>query len=179
MKLLDQLYPKGKRAERKKKAWRNIAFLDPGLTGSGIALWYDLQVGAATPPVRREALSFRSGTMHTRAIKYTQAVRNFLARYLPDSLVIEFPTAWPGSAKSYTSIQRGDLFKLTYLVGMIAGVAQWKSPCLEIAFVTPARWKGQLDKLKVRKRIYRALRDDYPNHVEDAVGMGLSAAGVL
>jgi hypothetical protein len=88
---------------------------------------------------------------------------------------IEFQELWQ-NAVSYASASEGNLFKLTYLVGMIAQRirSRWN---LKVVLLSPSGWNGQMNKAAVRSRIVRALNEEYGNHVADAVGMGLSLQG--
>tara|TARA_R100000789_G_scaffold86061_2_gene82118 strand:- start:289 stop:552 length:264 start_codon:yes stop_codon:yes gene_type:complete len=82
--------------------------------------------------------------------------------------------------------KKGDLQKLTYLVGSMG------QTCMDLAFgkdlntefmtVTPAGWKGQLSKKividRIRKRIPDVDKDFQPKlDIWDAIGIGLWALG--
>ena len=75
------------------------------------------------------------------------------------------------------SASRVDLFKLTILTGVLADVAYTDGA--EVVLVKPGEWKGQLSKESAGRRIKRAFGKRWPNHVEDAVGIGLAVQGRL
>ena len=97
-------------------------------------------------------------------------------------MVFEFPELFSGNAKSQASAGRGDLFKLTYLLGGLADRAREYTGRLPI-LMTPQEWKGQLPKDIVIKRIEKAFGPEYASqindHEGDAIGMGLAAQGRL
>lgn len=92
---------------------------------------------------------------------------------------IELPEFWGGSSTSYTSAAKGDLFKLTFLVGNIFHILTQNG--ILVTLFSPRKWKGQLKKEMVDDRIKRILnmKDVFPDHVSDAVGMGLFVKGLL
>lgn len=169
--------------------------VDPGITGTGLVLWRDDDIQPVSSFLIRIPSKF--GEWHERA-HYTS--ENFDT--ILDGLVIEYPelssisgsrpvaaphnkvyVEYPrlfGTASGVASAERGDVFKLVFLVGIIAGKV-WK---LGFEFVPlPVNdWKGNLSKEIIANRCSRALgrpTSDFPNHVTDAVGMGLYIKGVL
>ena len=98
----------------------------------------------------------------------------------PKLVIIEFPGLWVDAAKSQASAGSGASFKLAYLCGALARDTAERSRA-EVMLVSPGDWKGQLKKAVVDERIRRALKRDvdYPDHVSDAVGIGLAMQGVL
>lgn len=98
---------------------------------------------------------------------------------LPTLVVIEYPEVWSASAKSMASATSGDLLKLASLIGCLGLTARREA---DVLFITPARWKGQLSKEAVERRIKQVAKLDrlyYRNHVCDAVGMGYAAQGLF
>ena len=94
-----------------------------------------------------------------------------------DEAFIEMPEFWAGNAKSYTATAQGDLFKLAFLVGSIT--QELSSVLVDVTLLAPRQWKGQLKKEMVDRRIAYILHRKYPNHVSDAVGIGLYVLGLL
>jgi hypothetical protein len=94
---------------------------------------------------------------------------------------IEWPGIFSGDATSQAAAAKGDLFKLAALFGCLSSRLD-QLDCLAIPLPV-ARWKGQMPKDAVRRRIARAYglkrAERFPDHVEDAVGMGLAAQGLL
>ena len=72
----------------------------------------------------------------------------------------------------------GDLFRLTYQVGVLADALDRVFERLPI-LLSPHEWKGQLDKKALAARIWRALETKYRDHEADAVGIGLHIQGRL
>ena len=162
-------------------SWRNVATVDPGLGGTGAALWQTLALATArpTPPTNTFAVSARRGDWHDRMRKIVDVLmaRLLTSGWRTNILVLEMPRLWTSSAKSQGAAADGTLFKLSALTGAIIYVArQYNIP---VAEVYPDEWKGQLDDRLVHKRIAEKLGLRYPTHVHDAVGIGLAIQGVL
>lgn len=157
-----------------------VLCIDPGLGGTGLAFWNELSKGMnpADPDLCVLHHFPDSYGWLARVKSLTDNVVTSMKQTKPDWVVIEFPKLWGSSEKSFTSAARGDLFKLTYLVGNIGRevvAATFRPPVL----VTPKEWKGQMSKDVVHRRIKRALNISYGEHVADAVGMGLAIMGAL
>ena len=90
---------------------------------------------------------------------------------------IEMPELWSGSALSQAAAARGDLFKLSFLVGSIYTALTMVN--VDSTILLPREWKGQLKKEMVDRRIWKALNKKFPNHISDAVGIGLFVIGKL
>jgi len=188
---LNLLYPKGKEA----KSPRNIQsddgfiFIDPGLTGTGIAIFEQLHGMDEWPDVPRninvKGIVGKGKDWVARAQDTVEQVEKFCdAATLMNTInkkkyvvVIEMPGLWGGNAVSYAASATGGLFKLAVLVGMLGNELIYDA----LVHPPPMRWKGQLSKEAVRKRLVRATgrKARWPDHVEDAVGMGISAQGRL
>jgi hypothetical protein len=167
-----------------------VLCVDPGLDGTGLAWWRTLVArrGPARPPSWTAVIrSTAGGSWEDRAEEITGKALWRLGKALRADdraalVVIETPRLWGGSATSYASAAKGDLFKLAFLAGSLAHALRRKP--LEagaLDAITPGQWKGQLSKKLVDARIRRALGPGarYPNHAADAVGMGLALQGVL
>lgn len=149
--------------------------VDPGLEGTGIALW--TIGGCATKPVRTDVFKSRAKTWMRRAAVIAAGFANQIDEYVSDQIIIEFPVLWAGSKLSQTAASRGDLFKLAYLCGAFADRIAELDDINHLYLVRPQDWKGQLSKAAVNARIKNFLGTSYPNHASDAVGMGLAAFG--
>lgn len=173
-------------------------FVDPGLGGTGAAVFKDIQEGVIQPPIWHDRIVVPKevGEWVSRSVHVAMWIQNVvktmrgkgLAKW--NSLVVEFPEVWSGSLTSNTAVRgtKGDsapLLKLASLSGMIAfsflmGMRTVSSPQVHVRYIRPAEWKGQLPKKCVIDRIRRAycpmeetgagMRD----HEADAVGMGLA-----
>lgn len=71
----------------------------------------------------------------------------------------------------------GDLFKLAYLIGGYIRVGQLGGA--GVTLLTAPEWKGNMSKEITGRRVELATGLKYPNHICDAVGMGLHLAGCL
>lgn len=111
-------------------------------------------------------------------------------------IVIESPHAM-GGAKGNASLGRGDVFKVAKLAGAI-GVTMWlyvqnyldgqeTVPDIQLHYPEVRQWKGQVSKETTQRRVLRdveyalnyivenkyKLRQEYPDHVFDAAGIGM------
>lgn len=77
--------------------------------------------------------------------------------------------------------RRGDLVKLVMVVGSIVGILS--TGCYEIILIPVNRWKGQLPKDVVNKRVERFYGSNnckgFKTHAWDAVGIGLYYKGEM
>ena len=80
------------------------------------------------------------------------------------------------SHKGITTARSESLFKLIYMYSCTHYIA--RSMGFEVIEL-PVQWKGQMNKYMVDARIDRILGKKYPEHVSDAVGMGLFLKGLL
>lgn len=156
---------------------RRCLCVDPGLGGTGWAYFDNREepiqhgvIHAYNP--RKQIISWEKRAMDIVG-KFQQVI------YSVDRCiwaVIEFPGLF-GGAVGHASSAKGDTFKLAFLVGLMAGACKFEG--LDFKLLTPMEWKGQLPKKVVDIRIYNRLGKKYPNHVADAVGMGLHLMGGL
>jgi hypothetical protein len=155
----------------------DVFFIDPGLCGTGYAFFTFLEYRKKKPPTAWGVLRARDdgGTWQDHSAALVVEVGHLLNTYRPSRVVIEFPELW-ASGVSMTSAMKGDLFKLTYLIGGLGQIL-----CSPPILISPREWKGQLPKPVVLGRIRNAYPNfkKVPNHAADAIGMGLSAQGFL
>jgi hypothetical protein len=88
-------------------------------------------------------------------------------------LVSEYP-AWHGQVLGWSA---GDLQKLVFLVGVLAG---YFHAAASFTPVTPGEWKGQLPKSVVTRRLEKRFgkhTKGWEKDVWDAVGIGLWKMG--
>jgi hypothetical protein len=135
----------------------------------GWAYWVDDQDDAPTrvgviPPAPGDVLALRCKAMMCRLPVIDAS----------GIIVCEFPEFQEGSARSM-GWRKGDLQKLTFLVGYIAGFHRHHT----FVPVKPSTWKGQLPKSIVADRITTRLGQEWveasgvKTHAWDAVGIGL------
>ena len=159
-----------------------LVTLDPGLRGTGIAIW-DSGKLFATKVVEPTA-----GDWWTRSRFVADAIYNHVCFYMSDRpagpnrdryRIIMETTQFMGSGMAWKT---GDMQKLTFLNGVIyERLRQAKS----FYPVMPNEWKGQLPKDVVIERAERELGKKFcarlgvKTHAWDAVGIGLWAMGRL
>ena len=158
-----------------KRKWVRILTLDPGVHATGWAGWDELERfgGITYEP------DYHGASKIPKKIKFEDScrrqcawLRGHLAQLKTRHVVIEFPELWSGSAISHAAGIKGDLFKLTFLVGRYAEVCERTGATCTL--VTPMEWKGQMPKEVIDKRILLAINRKFPDHVSDAVGIGLA-----
>jgi len=171
--------------DRKGQPLERVICVDPGLGGTGWALFESISTGdkkLEAPVLTGVIEAPRNEKWDNRVWSVCSSFGGVLASAMTANVVIEFPVLFSGHAKSQSSAARGDLFKLTYLVGGIAQVARQATGNLPI-LITPSEWKGQLPKDVVIARIKKAYgkkADEFTkDHEADAVGMGLALQGRL
>ncbi len=165
--------------------WDRVLFVDPGIMGTGCAYWEKIIRSKKKKMADAPKVSFR---LNPKDRKIPWQLRSdaicawfcgIVDHLSPKIIVIEFPELWSSSAASQASAGRGDLFKLTYLVGAFGEICRQVTNGRPV-LISPAKWKGQLTKKAVHARIKRALGGTkYPEHIADAVGMGLAVQGKL
>lgn len=167
---------------KKRGTWPKALMVDPGIGGTGWAYWLEI----TRTGDRNASLPFLSGSKTPGKGRTGFAAADDLCGWFdgvvdilrPEIVVIEFPELWSSSGLSQGSAAKGDLFKLTYLVGGFGRIVTsrtGKSPVL----VSPAGWKGQLPKKVIDARIKLSLGEKYGSHESDAVGLGLCLQGAL
>ena len=164
-------------------SWTRVLAIDPGLGGTGWALWtVESETGSIPDGV---------GVIHGKAKDDTLAARcEEIAHRLiltgmetswmtPTAVLIELPQHMASAAG--IAAQSGGIYKLTFLAGYLARALH---PA-EVFVVTPGEWKGQLPKHVIQSRVERVLGQDMcktlniKSHAWDAVGLGLWAMGKL
>jgi len=158
--------------------------IDPGLQGTGIAVWEPTTWTTRkrpVPPVHTETLrSGSSPAIETKMAVMTHRVKALLRDWPCKEAYIEKP-AFFQSASGLMTASRQDLTKLTLCAGYIWG---WlASEGVTVKFVEVHEWKGQVPKTVMAKRVNKLLRQrvnrEWSEHVYDAVGIGLWVKGCL
>lgn len=167
------------------RTWGKVLFVDPGIIGSGCAFWDEVVRAGITKPASEPQITEGHNPKDSklswdiRADVLCAWFNGVIHTLEPQIVVIEFPELWSSSPVSQASAGRGDLFKLAYLVGAFGEIVRHQTGTGPV-LISPAKWKGQLTKKAVHARIERALGDvKYPEHIADAVGMGLAVQGKL
>lgn len=94
-----------------------------------------------------------------------------------DALILEGVQVYSSSVKSQIAAYRGDTVALAQLVGAYTSIGY--EMCNEVHVVLPREWRGTMPDGVVVNRVKRATGGTYPEHISDAVGIGLSALGKL
>lgn len=103
---------------------------------------------------------------------------HLLDEYSPRYVYIEGVEFWEGSFKSVTAAKRQNLSKLAYLVGGFANEARRRG--IETRLLPARIWKGQMSNDVLKRKILRINGEDYASdHIDNAVGIGLSRMGLL
>lgn len=163
----------------------SLVSIDPGLAGTGVAYWKRATTNILVPPTSVAVLTTR-----TKGIEW-----DVRARSLADDVVSvvdaaehkvivvsEFTEFYDAPSKSM-SWKTGDLQKLTFFIGLIAGRLDDIGIHMELA--TPRMWKGQLPKHVIERRIRKRLGEKactalgIKTHAWDAVGIGMWKQGHL
>lgn len=152
---------------------QTILCLDPGLAGTGWALFVGTELSDAGIVRCRQAHHWteRSGMI------CAEIARLVLTRYV-GRVVVEQPKFFDSSA-GHMVARRGDLLKLMYLVGELAG----RVHPVKTLLIPVNDWKGQLPKDVVERRVRRELGKErfeelkIREHAIDAVGLGLHTLG--
>jgi len=153
--------------------------IDPG-DNTGWAIWLDkkLITSGVFKNKFHESDEVRLLQMHHHFYSVLHGF-NLLRPYNTIEVVyIEGVSIWAGSLKSITAATSGKLTRLFYLVGVYMTICWEQKARPEV--ILPQRWKGQMDKLAVKKRVKRAIDMEFKtDHETDAVGMGLHLLGKL
>ena len=157
-------------------------FIDPGSSGTGWAIFDmpEVRPETAPPPVMADGIELETGAWIMRMAQIGEDIPLFCLRYRIVYIVIEWPVLWVGSKRSLAAAVK--LIQLAAACGAIIEAVHLKAEDImatDILLMTPSEWKGQLGKKVVDDRIARAIDLEYPNHVSDAVGMGLAVMGLL
>lgn len=96
----------------------------------------------------------------------------------PVGCIIESVEHWGGSLKSRTASSKGDLSKLSYLIGGYSYICSKKG--ISFKLVPAKTWKGQLPNSALVGRVKMINGKEYPNdHILCAVGIGFAEEGLL
>lgn len=151
-----------------------IATIDPGIRGTGIAIWsmenwlketLPIATYVITPPAHDDWV-FAIADIY-KQIDPIWEIHNVQKAYC------EFPQYFT-SGKGHSATAKGDIYKLSCLVGVFMGMMLGKGTMLIPIQVNS--WKGQLPKEAVIARLLKRepkLADlNIQTHAWDAVGIG-------
>lgn len=145
----------------------NAITLDPGIAGSGFAVW---KKGEKYP-----VLNFPIKLKDRKA--YGDLLAELIDEHKAEVVLIEKP-AFQSSEKGQMVLRKGDLVELVLFVGFMDAVVILSGK--ESILVEVPTWKGQLPKDVVNRRIARYWPDvKAKSHDWDAIGIGLWAVGAI
>ena len=156
--------------------------LDPGTKGSGLCFW-DLEEYMSTeicmPKKVLNLIPRGTGSWISSSHELHMAF-NFIFNNVQIARVdSEFPQFFADSAGGHATAARGDLQKLTFVVGVFCSVT-WAHRVPFFPWEVN-EWKGQMSKEVTEKAIRRRLANIdilHPqSHSWDAIGIGLHAQG--
>jgi hypothetical protein len=164
-----------------------ILTVDPGVSGTGLALWKEESWGKLEYPVKCENIyPKKSSNWINRALSMTDKFSKVINTVCFSPLngvitkvIIEQPKFFADSAEGEMHAKSDNLGKLYMLVGMFSYAAG-----TPVELIRVDDWKGQLSKKVVEVRIIKRLpeikkRLNPKSHSFDAIGIGLAAQGFL
>jgi Holliday junction resolvasome RuvABC endonuclease subunit len=162
--------------------------VDPGLGGTGWALWSRSVFDKLVPPTASGTItlpqSMDDWPWQRRAKEIGNSLHSQVATRAIGEMYVEEPQFFE-AGKGIAAARTGDLVKLAVTAGVIIGACcGGRTGQLEPKWISIVQWKGQVDKEVVRLRVMKRL-SGFPNwkprtntsHEIDAIGMGLFIKG--
>ena len=162
-----------------------ILTVDPSINIAGWALWHrenDLMWGEKRPPEKVGDVRSKGKDHWEKSLDMAKKFEKLMSpskldMRAGDTIAIEWPQ-FMESEKGRTAARTGSLVKLTYAVGLIAGVCIQRSIKVMQVPLGVTGWNGQLPKKLQNARVNKAMGRTYANdHICDAVGIGLYLKG--
>ncbi len=162
--------------------------IDPGLGGTGYAVWDPADWDRKVPPIDSGCVSATDGDWIKRMDVISDLLSLVCQQHRVDEAWMELPAFMEGGV-GMTAARKGDLVKLVATFGSIAGrcFQGTRSPYCFNAWtatlhpVEVHEWKGNLPKDLCQRRILKRLPGWTPKtgttHEVDAVGIGLYCKG--
>jgi hypothetical protein len=169
--------------------------IDPGISGTGIAIWKELDWEKRKVPVFVKNLypkNVRSTKQAwlARVSSIMEQLDGLFNEWGPiRGVYSEFPELMEGTRGRAASVSKnnlgykepGDILKMLFLVGAIGELCRIYG--CSFTYYLPSDWKGNLPKdvveSRVKLRIPRIVDFDIASHCWDACGIGLFAKGFL
>lgn len=152
--------------------------IDPGLQGTGFAIWNDgttpREVGVLRGPAGPDWMK--------RVDAIAVQVSDLVHRYKVKRIICEQMESY-NTASSSMAWGKGDLQRTVFLIGTIHGMTRIRVKRFEL--VTPRVWKGQTGKQVTIHRVHKRLGREtcrqlgMKTHAYDAVGIGLWSMGLM
>jgi hypothetical protein len=157
-----------------------VISLDPGVQGTGVAIWSAENWNRRVPPIHVQNFD-RLGTdgdWKGAANRMGKLLDGLMKEYGTVALHSEFPQLMSG-AGGHMVAASGDLQKLTFIVGVFAQVA-WANGAMFTEHLVHS-WKGQMSKeaviVRIKRKIPKVVELNPQTHSWDAIGIGLHAQG--
>lgn len=155
-----------------------ILSVDPGIGGTGWAAWEEKDFAKRLRcPVACGNLYAHSSAngMVEKSFSILDKLEPIFERYSVKMLISEEPEFFDSAGGHMTAVT-GDLIKLTFFVGTLAGLCH--SLDIDFSSVPPSEWKGQTSKEQVIRKLLHILPDldrklRPKSHSYDAIGIGL------
>jgi hypothetical protein len=157
--------------------------IDPGLDGTGWSAWSRKDHGLLVPPLGSGTVEchYPEWPWWIRAQAISAAVQNLAWRFEACYIYVELPRFMESAGAGLAAARKGDLVKLAFLVGDIAGRLCGPPAVRTYVPVPVADWKGGMPKTICHNRILERLPGWKPttktSHELDSVGIGLFVKG--
>lgn len=170
------------RIKKIKLKWEEsrVLSIDPGLNGTGWVVAF-LNRNGQVNIIRSGIINEKNGTLEERAGAIAAEIVWIANRNNVSRICCEYP-AFFDSVSGQMVAKRGDLVKLTFLIGYIAGMLHEFGKC---ELIPVNEWKGQLPKSVINERVKQILGEKRWNllglksHAVDACGIALFVLGLM
>lgn len=155
------------------KTFTRWLFVDPGIT-IGCTFWKSV--------VKRDYTCFQIKTYTKPFWKVfdvlTKEFDIILDVYKPIVVIFEDLTFRPGSMQSLASVSRGDLLRVTKILGSLMSVCTMRK--INYNLRTVQEWKGNITGKVVKSRIKYLTGIKFTSqHLADSFGMSLNEMGIF
>lgn len=151
--------------------------IDPGINGTGVAIWRGKEL--------INLYSINSNKLDWLSSAFDIAGRGVIQTPI-EWLAFEMPANFASSTASIAAGKKGDILKLSILIGMIIS----KHDDIIVLPVTVQSWKGNMEKKMMNERTKLIYKNDkcqkkqldswdLTTHSVDAIGIGLYLQGKL
>jgi len=153
--------------------------VDPGVGGTGVAQWSNPLWKQLVPPVAVDCFAPKRPSAEwdercdSIVVQFTQLLLQLTGKVTDAH--IEYPALMVATGSGAASATRGDLVKLSVMVGRLAQCCHTNG--VKYHFLPVNEWKGTMPKKVVDRRIKHRLGMKFDEHISDAVGMGLHLKG--
>ena len=160
---------------------RNLMAIDPGLQGTGVAIWTKDRPVPVLATVLTSKGAESKDWIH-RVSRISEQIQDLAMEHDVQEVVCEMMEMHM-SARAQMMWKSGDFQRTLFLIGAMYGVTE--SFVVKWSVTPPSQWKGQLPKSITIKRVRRILGDracarlGIDKHAWDAVGIGLWHMGAM